>query len=138
MKLISESCDFWVPDSHAYKTGEECLEAWPSQAAVGCARAKTVLEVQNECDEIKAENERLESEYNKLCIFFEQLGDLSCCYDAQDVVNLGQARLNDLRESRRELREALRNVIRANQGEISVVDCMVIVRKALEADKERF
>jgi len=46
----------------------------------------------NEClDEI----EFLKGEYEKASIFFEQFGDLSGCYDAEDMVRLGQGEINE-------------------------------------------
>ena len=42
---------------------------------------------------LEEELARREAEYNKLTIFFEQFGDLSGCYDAEDVVKVGRAKL---------------------------------------------
>lgn len=33
MRRVSEAPDFWVPEDHMFETGEECLEAFPDQAA---------------------------------------------------------------------------------------------------------
>ncbi len=35
MRRISDAPDFWVPEDFIYKSGSECLEAHPEQAATG-------------------------------------------------------------------------------------------------------
>lgn len=40
MRRASEAPDFWVPEDHMFKTGGECLEAFPDQAAAGAYKSK--------------------------------------------------------------------------------------------------
>jgi chromosome segregation ATPase len=51
--------------------------------------------VVTERDAALAELKTQTEEYDTLAIFFEQFGDLSCCYAASDVVKLGQNALDE-------------------------------------------
>lgn len=59
------------------------------------------LVLKSDYDALKKENEELstsESEYQKVCEFIaKNFGDLSCCYDAEDVIGLAQAAVDRLK-----------------------------------------
>lgn len=57
--------------------------------------------LKSDYDALKKENEELstsESEYQKVCEFIaKNFGDLSCCYDAEDVIGLAQSAVDRLK-----------------------------------------
>ena len=59
------------------------------------------LVLKSDYDALKKENEELstsESEYQKVCEFIaKNFGDLSCCYDAEDVIGLAQSAVDRLK-----------------------------------------
>ena len=55
-------------------------------------------------------------EYNKLVIFFEQFGDLSGCYDSEDIVKFGQSKLDQQAKIIEELKGDIDRIYQGVKG----------------------
>jgi len=72
MRKISDAPDYWVPESHVFKTSEECIKAFPKQPAVGLFKREWQIKYDAAVGHLKSTKNRIKNfwkdEYLIKCI----------------------------------------------------------------------
>lgn len=91
---------FTVPMSGTCQFNNNTMKLLHNEPYVLIAKSERDA-LKSDYDALKKENEELstsESEYQKVCEFIaKNFGDLSCCYDAEDVIGLAQSAVDRLK-----------------------------------------